>query len=93
IEEGAEVSVFDPVAMNECKRRLGDKVRYAKDMYDAAVDADAIALVTEWKVFRIPAWNALKKVMRGNVIVDGRNIYNPAEVTAEGFNYLSIGRQ
>ncbi|MBD5173472.1 MAG: UDP-glucose/GDP-mannose dehydrogenase family protein [Bacteroidales bacterium] len=92
LAEGAEVSVFDPVAMNECRRRIGDKVRYAKDMYDAAVDTDAIALVTEWKVFRIPAWNALKKVMRGNVIVDGRNIYNPSEVTSEGFDYFSIGR-
>ena len=92
LAEGAEVSVFDPVAMNECRRRIGDKVRYAKDMYDAAVDTDAIALVTEWKVFRIPAWNALKKVMKGNVIVDGRNIYNPSEVTSEGFDYFSIGR-
>ena len=92
LAEGAEVSVFDPVAMTECRRRIGDKVRYAKDMYDAAVDTDAIALVTEWKVFRIPAWNALKKVMRGNVIVDGRNIYNPSEVTSEGFDYFSIGR-
>ena len=92
LAEGAEVSVFDPVAMNECRRRIGDKVRYAKDMYDAAVDTDAIALVTEWKVFRIPAWNALKKVMRGNVIVDGRNIYNPSVVTSEGFDYFSIGR-
>lgn len=92
LAEEAEVSVFDPVAMNECRRRIGDKVRYAKDMYDAAVDTDAIALVTEWKVFRIPAWNALKKVMRGNVIVDGRNIYNPSEVTSEGFDYFSIGR-
>ena len=92
LAEGAEVSVFDPVAMTECRRRIGDKVRYAKDMYDAAVDTDAIALVTEWKVFRIPAWNALKKVMRGNVIVDGRNIYNPSEAISEGFDYFSIGR-
>ena len=92
LAEGAEVSVFDPVAMTECRRRIGDRVRYAKDMYDAAVDTDAIALVTEWKVFRIPAWNALKKVMKGNVIVDGRNIYNPSEVTSEGFDYFSIGR-
>ncbi|MDE6048634.1 MAG: UDP-glucose/GDP-mannose dehydrogenase family protein [Paramuribaculum sp.] len=92
IAEGAEVSVYDPVAMDECRRRLGDKVSYSKDMYDAAVDADAVALLTEWKVFRIPAWNAVKKVMRGDVIVDGRNIYTPSELSSEGLRYYCIGR-
>lgn len=92
LAEGAEISVYDPVAMNECRRRIGDKVRYAKDMYDAAVDADAVALLTEWKVFRIPAWTAVKKVMNGNVVVDGRNIYIPSELEAEGLRYYSIGR-
>ncbi len=61
-------------------------------MYDAAVDADAVALLTEWKVFRIPSWSAIKKVMRGDVVVDGRNIYTPGEVTAEGLRYYCIGR-
>lgn len=92
LAEGAEVIVYDPVAMAECRRRLGDKVSYAKDMYDAAVDADAVALLTEWKVFRIPSWGAIKKVMRGDVVVDGRNIYTPGEVTAEGLRYYCIGR-
>ncbi len=92
IDKGAEVIVYDPVAMPECRRRLGDKVSYGQDMYDAAVDADAVALLTEWKVFRIPSWSAIKKVMRGDVVVDGRNIYTPGEVTAEGLRYYCIGR-
>ena len=92
LQWGARVKVYDPVAMPECRRRLGDKVAYAKDMYDAAVDADAVALMTEWKVFRLPSWGAIRKVMRGNVIVDGRNIYTPSELTAEGLEYHAIGR-
>ena len=92
ISAGAEVTVYDPVAMTECRRRLGDKVRYATDMYDAALDADAIALMTEWKQFRVPSWRVLTKAMRGNLIVDGRNIYDAAEVKEEGFNYRCIGR-
>lgn len=92
LDGGATARVFDPVAMDECRRRLGDKVEYASDMYDAANDADAVALLTEWKQFRLPSWGVLRKAMRGNVIVDGRNIYEPAELGAEGFIYLSIGR-
>ncbi len=92
LDGGATVRVFDPVAMDECRRRLGDKVEYASDMYDAANDADAVALLTEWKQFRLPSWGVVRKAMRGNVIVDGRNIYDPAELSAEGFTYMSIGR-
>lgn len=92
LEGGATVRVFDPVAMDECHRRLGDKVEYASDMYDAANDADAVALLTEWKQFRLPSWSVVRKAMRGNVIVDGRNIYDPTELSAEGFTYMSIGR-
>ncbi|MCI9606854.1 MAG: UDP-glucose/GDP-mannose dehydrogenase family protein [Muribaculaceae bacterium] len=92
LREGASVCVYDPVAMDECRRRLGPAVDYAKDMYDAAVDADAVALLTEWKVFRIPSWSAIKKVMKGDVVVDGRNIYTESEVTSEGLRYHCIGR-
>ena len=93
LEAGAEVVVYDPVAMNECRRRLGEKVKYAADMYDALVDADALALMTEWKQFRLPSWKVVSKAMRGNVIVDGRNIYDPVEMAEEGFSYHCIGRR
>ncbi|MGN0007597.1 MAG: UDP-glucose dehydrogenase family protein [Alistipes sp.] len=92
LQAGAKVKVYDPVAMDECKRRIGDSVTYCKDMYDAVVDADALALVTEWKEFRVPSWSVVKRVMKGNVIVDGRNIYDKAEVTGEGFTYSAIGK-
>ena len=89
---GAQVVAFDPVAMNECRRRIGDKVTYACDMYDATVDADALALLTEWKVFRNPSWKVISKSMRGNVVVDGRNIYDPTEMAEHNFEYYCIGR-
>lgn len=92
LEAGATVRVFDPAAMDECRRRLGDSVVYTDDMYETADGADALLLVTEWKQFRLPSWSLLKKVMRAPVIVDGRNIYVRKEVEAEGFRYLSIGR-
>ena len=89
---GANVIVFDPVAMEECRRRLGDRVKYATDMYDALVDADALSLMTEWKQFRLPSWKVVRKAMKGNVVVDGRNIYDPTEMLEEGFRYYCIGR-
>lgn len=89
---GAKVCVYDPVAMDECKRRIGDAVIYAKDMYEAVVDADALALLTEWKLFRIPSWKVIKKAMKGNVVVDGRNIYDSADLLQEGLEYWRIGR-
>ncbi len=92
LDAGSQVVVFDPVAMNECRRRLGDAVIYASDMYETLVDADALALITEWKQFRLPSWRLVRKAMRGNVIVDGRNIYDPQELAEEGFYYCSIGR-
>ena len=90
-EAGAEVVVYDPVAMDECRRRMGDAVHYAKDMYEAAVDADALVLVTEWKQFRLPAWSVLKKIMRRPFVVDGRNIYLREELEEAGFEYSCIG--
>lgn len=88
---GASVKVYDPIAMGECRRRIGDRVEYAKDMYDAVVDADALLLVTEWKEFRVPSWEVVKRVMKGNVVVDGRNIYNKKELEGEGFVSYRIG--
>lgn len=88
---GATVRVYDPIAMDECRRRVGDKVTYCKDMYEAVVDADALLLVTEWKEFRMPSWKVLRKTMKGNVIIDGRNIYDKTEAAENGFVYYKIG--
>ena len=93
LDAGCEVRVFDPVAMNECRRRLGDAVTYAKDMYDAALGADALLLLTEWKQFRLPSWEVVRRPMNQPVVFDGRNIYDPEELRAGGFHYSSIGRQ
>ena len=90
---GATVRVYDPIAMAECRRRLGDKVVYASDMYDATVDADALLLVTEWKEFRIPSWAVLKRLMRNSLLIDGRNIYDAHELHEAGFIYECIGKQ
>ncbi|WP_302603838.1 UDP-glucose/GDP-mannose dehydrogenase family protein [uncultured Alistipes sp.] len=90
-QAGAEVIVFDPVAMDECRRRIGDRVRYAKDMYEATVDADALMVVTEWKQFRIPSWRVVARAMRGKLVLDGRNLYDPADLTDAGLVYSAIG--
>lgn len=92
LKAGAIVRVYDPVAMDECRRRIGDSVTYANDMYDAVVDADALALLTEWKQFRLPSWSVVRKVMRTPLLVDGRNIYDRDEVVSEGFTYTAIGK-
>lgn len=92
LEAGCTVRVFDPVAMNECRRRLQDSVVYAKDMYDAVLEADALLLLTEWKQFRLPSWEVVRRTMAAPVVFDGRNIYDPAEMRQSGFSYFSIGR-
>lgn len=92
-EAGATIRVYDPVAMNECRRRMGDKVIYATDAYDALVDADAMLLLTEWKQFRIPSWKVVLRTMRKPIIFDGRNIYDPSELELAGIEYHSIGRK
>lgn len=92
LEAGCQVKAYDPVAMNECKRRIGDKIIYAKDMYDAALDADAMLLITEWKQFRLPSWGVIQKSMKHPLVIDGRNIYDPEEMKSNGFEYLCIGR-
>ena len=78
--------------MTECRRRIGDSVCYATDMYDAALDADALMLVTEWKEFRLPSWVVIKKAMRTPVLLDGRNIYEKKEIEELGFTYHCIGK-
>lgn len=91
IEAGAEVTVYDPVAMNECHRVIGNQVHYADDMYEAVIGADALLLVTEWKQFRVPNWELLKKTMHTPLIFDGRNIYDRDELETAGFTYYYIG--
>lgn len=92
LDAGCHIRVFDPVAMNECKRRLGDAVVYARDIYDAALGADALLLLTEWKQFRLPSWEVVRRSMNRPVLFDGRNIYDPEEMRQTGFEYFSIGR-
>ena len=92
IEVGCKIKVYDPVAMNECKRRIGDSIIYASDMYDATLNADALLLLTEWKQFRLPSWEVIKKTMHHPLILDGRNIYDKEEMESLGFDYMCIGK-
>ena len=92
LKAGAHVKVYDPVAMDECRRRVGDKVTYAHDMYDAVDGADALMLVTEWKELRMPNMETLKGKMRGRLVLDGRNILDADELHQAGFDYHCIGR-
>jgi len=91
LKAGANVSVFDPVAMHEAKKDLGDQVTYCKDPYDAIIDADALLIATEWPEFRSPNFNVMNKVMKNKVIFDGRNIFEPTEMKEYGFAYYCIG--
>jgi len=90
LKAGCKVKVYDPVAMDECKKKIGDDVEYCRDMYDAVLDSDALLLLTEWKEFRIPSWNVLKRTMKNLVIVDGRDIYDKNEILGNGFVYECI---
>ncbi len=89
---GATVKVYDPIAMEECRRRIGNQVIYAENIYEAVADVDALLIVTEWKEFRMPDWKAITRAMKTPVIFDGRNIYDPVEMRELGFIYRSIGR-
>lgn len=91
LESGVNVRVYDPAAMDEAQKQLKDKVHYAKDIYDAANNAHALIVPTEWKEFRLPNWEILKKIMRTHLVIDGRNIYNKEELAAYGFEYRGIG--
>ena len=92
LKAGCTVRVFDPIAMSECKRRIGETVTYCGDIYETVQDADALIVVTEWKEFRLPDWNRLKNSMKRPVIFDGRNIYNSVELANNHFEYFCIGR-
>lgn len=93
LEAGAKVKAYDPVAMTEAKKAVGDTIEYGKDMYDVAIDADGVILATEWAEFRMPNFKLLTRIMKEKVIFDGRNIYDIAEVEEYGFKYYGIGRQ
>jgi UDPglucose 6-dehydrogenase len=93
LEAGASVVAYDPVAMEETQRILGDKIAYAKDEYDAVIDVDALILVTEWSDFRLPNFRVLEKLMKNKLIFDGRNIYDPEELAEMSFTYYAIGRK
>ncbi|AHW61232.1 UDPglucose 6-dehydrogenase [Draconibacterium orientale] len=92
LNAGASVVAYDPVAMEEANRILGDKISYAKDEYEALIDADALILVTEWSEFRLPNFRVLEKLLNNKIIFDGRNIYDPEELEELGFEYYAIGR-
>lgn len=87
---GCSVKVYDPIAMDECRRRIGNSVMYADNMYDAAEGADAILLITEWKEFRMPSWSRVRQIMKTPVIIDGRNIYDKNEMSENRFVYKHI---
>ena len=89
---GATVTAFDPVAMDECRRRIGDRIRYAAQMYEALEGADAMIVVTEWQEFKVPKFTYIEKALKEKVIFDGRNIYNPEQMREFGYVYHGIGR-
>lgn len=89
---GCNIRAYDPAAMEECKRKIGNTVYYACDMYDAVLDADALMLITEWKEFRLPSWPVVKKAMAKRIVLDGRNIYEKKEMEEQGFIYHCIGK-
>ena len=92
LKAGGKVKAYDPVAMQEAKQhKLGDTIVYAKDIYDATLEADAILMVTEWNEFRLPTWEVIKRTMNKPVVFDGRNIYNKQEMNDAGFDYFGIG--
>ena len=92
LKAGCRVTAYDPVAIPEAKRRIGDRIHYAKDIYEAVTDADVLMIVTEWKEFRLPSWLRIKQQMKMPLILDGRNIYNMHEIEEAGFTYHCIGR-
>lgn len=91
-EAGCTIRAFDPVAMDECRRRVGDNVIYCRDKYEAVFHADALLLLTEWKEFRLPSWDVVGSAMNKKLIIDGRNIFDPEELAEAGFEYHCIGR-
>ena len=93
LKAGCRVRAYDPVAMDECRRRIGDQIEYCRDMYDCVLDADALFLLTEWKEFRIPSWEVVGKAMKHRLVIDGRNIFDHVELAEAGFEYHCIGKK
>jgi UDPglucose 6-dehydrogenase len=91
LAEGCTVTAYDPVAMEEAKHTLGDTITYAKDQYEAVIDADALLIVTEWPEFRSPNFEVVGRLLKEKVVFDGRNIYEPQEMEKAGFAYHCIG--
>ena len=91
LDSGAKVKAYDPVAMPETKRILGDKIEYAADQYDALIDADCLLMITEWPEFKFPNFNVIRKLLKTSVIFDGRNIYEVNEMKKKNFDYFCIG--
>lgn len=89
---GCKVRVYDPIAMDECRRRIGNVVVYANDMYDAVLDTDALLMLTEWKLFRLPSWGVIVKSMKYPLVIDGRNVYDAGEMKETEIEYICIGR-
>ena len=92
LEAGATVTAFDPVAMEECRRKIGDRITYASQMYEALKGADAMVVVTEWQEFKVPKFTYIEKALKEKVIFDGRNIYSPEQMQEFGYTYYGIGR-
>ena len=93
LEAGAKVKAYDPVAMKEARHHFGETISYVEDQYEALIDADCLAILTEWPEFRVPNFKIIKKLLNNAVIFDGRNIYDKAEMNRNGFNYYCIGVQ
>jgi UDPglucose 6-dehydrogenase len=92
LKEGAMVSAYDPVAIENAKRVFGKQLEFAKDGYEVLKEADCLALVTEWPEFADLDWKKVKKLMRGNLVADGRNLYDPVGIREAGFDYVGMGR-
>lgn len=93
LEAGAKITAYDPAAINETKKLLGNRIDYTSDPYETLINADAVALMTEWSEFHLPDFNRMAELMKGKVIFDGRNIYDPVELRRLGFTYFGIGRR
>lgn len=92
VAAGAEIVAYDPISMEETHRRIGDKITYAKDQYEALAGADALLIVTEWDEFQVPKFTFVERELKEKLIFDGRNIYDPAQMKEFGYTYISIGR-
>jgi UDPglucose 6-dehydrogenase len=93
LSAGSRIKAYDPVGMKEARRIFGDAILYASDQNEAVINADALIIMTEWSEFRLPSFKVLEKLMKGKVVFDGRNIFEPSEMAELGFTYVSIGRK